>query len=521
MQRKHRFLTAWSLVAVGAVGLAGVSLFTVSRTGHASADTIVTNCSNDGSSASVGDLQHAIAYANSHSGSTITFTCPSGTDIKIANTLTITSAMTINGGSHVTLDGQDARQVLNVTDTGAGTFTLENIAITHGNGTTQGGGMAVGLGTVDILNSTFAYNTAYAHTSIDTAAGGALYDDSATVTITNSTFENNSATADDANAPAYGGALFAGAGTLIISDSTISNNAAVNTAKATPKEGGSGGGIYISSDGTLTLTNSTVWGNSVEDGTGGGIYNGGPAMALTNSTIVNNTATDTGVGNTTLGGGLANFDSRGTITATIIANNTGPVTATPHSDANCYMAQPVTSGGYNLENGAACLSTPAATDEQNVTDPKVATTLTNNGGSTKTAALLKSSPAINAIPSAKCAVKTDQRGYARPVGGACDIGAYEYAAIAPATTGRSGKGNSPSNPVTAQAPSGNGSTANSGNSTNVPKSSDQQPKTVAGTVAQPATSGFPVALVIVLAVLCFGLMGSGVILLARTRKTTR
>ena len=56
----------------------------------------------------------------------------------------------------------------------------------------------------------------------------------------------------------------------------------------------------------------------------------------------------------------------------------------------------------------------------------------NNGGPTKTVALLRGSPALNAMPEGEngCAtatdrIATDQRGVARPQGTACDIGAFE------------------------------------------------------------------------------------------------
>ena len=56
--------------------------------------------------------------------------------------------------------------------------------------------------------------------------------------------------------------------------------------------------------------------------------------------------------------------------------------------------------------------------------------LRNNGGPTKTLALLSGSPAIDKIPLDACHVNgitTDQRGVKRPDGNesACDIGAYE------------------------------------------------------------------------------------------------
>ena len=57
-------------------------------------------------------------------------------------------------------------------------------------------------------------------------------------------------------------------------------------------------------------------------------------------------------------------------------------------------------------------------------NPKLGT-LAANGGPTKTLALLKGSPAINAAGPAPCDTAKDQRGVKRPQGGKCDIGAFE------------------------------------------------------------------------------------------------
>lgn len=62
-------------------------------------------------------------------------------------------------------------------------------------------------------------------------------------------------------------------------------------------------------------------------------------------------------------------------------------------------------------------------------DLKLASSLAINGDPTQTIALLKGSPALNAIPKGTngCGteIKTDQRGVKRLQGTRCDIGAYE------------------------------------------------------------------------------------------------
>jgi hypothetical protein len=89
-----------------------------------------------------------------------------------------------------------------------------------------------------------------------------------------------------------------------------------------------------------------------------------------------------------------------------------------------------TSLGYNLiGEGGAISQFDAPTDQTGVTDALLGT-LANNGGPTRTHALLAGSPAIDAgtcTDDGGALVLTDQRGVTRPQpnGGPCDIGAYE------------------------------------------------------------------------------------------------
>jgi hypothetical protein len=97
-----------------------------------------------------------------------------------------------------------------------------------------------------------------------------------------------------------GGGICNEDGTLTLTNSTVSGNSAASW----------GGGIY-SEDGALTLTNSTVSGNSADWG-GGGIYNYG-ALALTDSTVSGNSADR--------GGGIYNEDGTLTLTNSTISGN--------------------------------------------------------------------------------------------------------------------------------------------------------------------------------------------------------
>ena len=95
---------------------------------------------------------------------------------------------------------------------------------------------------------------------------------------------------------------------------------------------------------------------------------------------------------------------------------------------NCDVDGTFASSGGNLENTDSC-NFNQITDLRN-TVPGLGTQLAN-GGPTDTLALLAGSAAIG---KASGCPATDQRGVGRPQGGACEIGAYEFAPPA-ATTG--------------------------------------------------------------------------------------
>ena len=85
--------------------------------------------------------------------------------------------------------------------------------------------------------------------------------------------------------------------------------------------------------------------------------------------------------------------------------------------ANAYGT--FTDAGYNLSSD----NTPALSGtSHNVADPKLGS-LADNGGPTRTMLLLAGSPAVNAGGDACLAA--DQRGFPRPWGAHCDIGAVE------------------------------------------------------------------------------------------------
>ena len=226
-----------------------------------------------------------------------------------------------------------------------------------------------------------------------------------------------------------GGGIANVSGTLLVENSTITGNSA-------PDGGGDSGAIQNFEDAligtaSLTVRNSTISGNSAR--LGGGIFNWsnsaspvGNTISITNSTITGNSSGDRGGG-----GGLAlASNATATVTNTIISGNT-------FQDLlfNC-SADPgsaITSLGNNLENAKDCRFT--ASGDLQSTDPLLGE-FGNYGGGTDTHALGAGSPAIDAADDAACP-SADQRGILRPQGRSCDIGAFELE-LAPETTITSG-----------------------------------------------------------------------------------
>jgi len=217
---------------------------------------------------------------------------------------------------------------------------------------------------------------------------------SPTLTINRSTISNNVATGG-------GGGISAGyLTTMTINNSTISGNAG-------------GGAAGIQTEATGMINNSTISGNRASN-VGGGINNGG-TLTLGNTTVSENSASSR------MGGGIRNYGGTTTLQNSIIANNS--------QGDNCNGT--ILSNGYNLSGDGTCnFSGPG---DLNNTDPKLGP-LQNNGGPTKTQALLSGSPAIDAGNPNGCTdgnghlLKTDQRGKPRPDKedtGGCDMGAYE------------------------------------------------------------------------------------------------
>jgi hypothetical protein len=232
---------------------------------------------------------------------------------------------------------------------------------------------------------------------------------------------------------ASNGGGIANGGTLTVMNSSLAGNTANN---------GDGGGISNTS--TLTVMNSTFSGNTTPSiGGGGGIGNSGGTAIVTNCTFTNNSGGRGGgigndfgtvtVTNSTLSGNSASNQGGGifndvtlTVTNSTISGNRaifgggirtdgGTVTLTDTivagntaTDGGPDLGGYASTGGHNLFGTTADVSITLGPGDLVNPTPLLAP-LGSNGGPTRTIALLPGSPAIDAGSDAACA--------AAPVGG--------------------------------------------------------------------------------------------------------
>ncbi len=214
---------------------------------------------------------------------------------------------------------------------------------------------------------------------------------------------------DNVSAPSYPTAILnlaesAGltGGILRISNSAIHNNR--HNGDAMQEAIRHGGEV-------LEISNSTISSNS-----GGGLSSGGTnnQTILTHVTIASNA----GIGL------LASPDNRTRVrlvNSLIVYNGRDCDLRTRYTDASSLPAESIN----NIDSDNTCRETQSAERAAWDFNPGVDGVLNDNGGNTPTHALLRESPAVDAVD---CLIGSDQRGVARPQGLRCDIGAFELEA---------------------------------------------------------------------------------------------
>jgi hypothetical protein len=350
--------------------------------------------------------------------------------------LVIDKTLTISGPAADRLtvrrstNAHDAFRIFHITSSTAVVF-ISGLTISNGIGFDDGGGIR-SAGVLTLADNTISANQAPG-TELVGGNGGGVLNDGGMMTITRCTISNNSAhystgSSGDIPASSGGGILNYVGGSLTITNSTISDNSCF-AADGFDLNFGGGGGGGISNGGSMTIGNSTISGNSA-GGTGmammhgGGIENFG-SLQIASSTVAYNSAS---AENGAFGGGIYGSESTRT-DSSIIALNSAPIGPDFTGGAG------LQSTGYNIiGNNADAVINSQSTDQIGTPvapiDPLLGP-LADNGGPTLTHALQPGSPAINRGDPA--APPRDQRGYGRM--GVPDVGAFEYAGIAPSTLG--------------------------------------------------------------------------------------
>jgi hypothetical protein len=307
-----------------------------------------------------------VAQASSGGGRVFDIGIPEGGAIPNV----VISGLEISGGN-IAFDGVVSDDGFGANVRNLGTLTLDHDWVTSGTTTKgSGGGISNEGGTTTISNSLVSGNA--------------------------SVFSNNSG-GDSGGVQNFGPNPITGTpGHLSIVNSTIANNTS-----------GLGGGVFSWCGGGGGPCSSVAGANNT--------------TSIVNSTIANN---DGGIRGTT-GGGLLVSQGTLSIQNSIVAGNTVDSPSAGRA-SNCGgAAGAIVSAGHNIDGGTDC-GFHAAGDLSGANPGFTSTAPQNNGGDTNTMGLPATSPAVDAIPQgASGCGGTDQRGTARPQGSGCDIGAYE------------------------------------------------------------------------------------------------
>jgi CSLREA domain-containing protein len=405
-------------------------------------------------------LRAAILEANAHAGADTIVLQPNATyllsrvgadddgrngDLDVLDSVTI-----IGAGPTTVIDGNGgvvAERVFQFAKCIGGVFaiscpmgdvvaTLSGLTIQHGIWAFGGG--IYNQAALTLQNCVVTANTASGFNQL----GGGIYSEGS-LTIIGSIVSSNISSGQNA----YGGGIFS-QGPLTIESSTISNN----TTSGTPGAGGgitivgsdkalirnstisgnqarTGGGIYTTSN-LLSVVNTTISGNASTEGAGGVYSKYGP-VGFYNVTIVKNTANSDEIKPGRTGAGI--FNEAGatfSLANSIVADNAVlvPTDAKPIRDPD-QCSGTINSLGGNLlsdiDAGHCTVGGPYSITAISLGP------LQNNGGPTKTHALLPGSAAIDAGKITGCVdgddapIATDQRGVHRPYGPYCDVGAFE------------------------------------------------------------------------------------------------
>jgi hypothetical protein len=401
----------------------------------------VTNCEDDGE----GSLREVIA--SSASGDTIdlgNLACSTITLETGGIAVRLDSATIVGPSTHaLAIDGHGYDRVF--LHYGAGSFILRNLTVRNGHSRATRFNVGIGgcIASAGYLTLDHSVVTG-CYAGGEGAYGGAIY--AYSLLMSASTLSNNDAYGAhiENSTAAFGGAAFVYQIDMV--DSTVTGNVARRQFNPSRSSYDIGGGIVtvrgglvvgstidsnfahdvaggLASFGNLHIRNSTISGNVTETFGGGGLFVRYRAhLEITSSTITGNTGPK--------GAGIFLTTDAGSIDSTIVAGD--------HSGDGTEISGSRTLAFDGANNMIGTVSATIAVPSDTVeTDNPGLQPLAYNGGPTRTHALRLDSIAIDTGNNA-ADLPSDQRGpgFARVVGTAADIGAFEFDAHAGDGTAR-------------------------------------------------------------------------------------
>jgi hypothetical protein len=370
----------------------------------------------------------------------ITLTCGGGT----TPTRNSATAITVDGAGHNLHNTCGAGNHGLLRSTGSGQVEVIDITLSGGRGT-DGGAVDVNGAPLVIVNATITGNSA-------TLSGGGVSGVDGDIAIYGSVFTNNSTPGPGSAIVGNDGtamidtritnnsvsdeAIADGTGSLSIVDSVISNNSgdAMFAGGGTSVIGSTvanNGDRAVNGIGPATVISSTISGN------GGRAVSRQISAEIVQSTITSNGERGVYVYDDQVGeqpGDIKVVQS--TITGNATANVApvddltiqGSVIGQAQGAApNCIVGGSVTNNGDNVADDSTC----GITGGDVILTGLGLNALADNGGPTRTRLPAATSPLVDRIPSGDCFVgdsaslTEDQRGWDRPLGDGCDVGAVE------------------------------------------------------------------------------------------------
>ncbi|RKY15094.1 MAG: hypothetical protein DRP63_07420, partial [Planctomycetota bacterium] len=137
-----------------------------------------------------------------------------------------------------------------------GSPSFSNCTFSNNSSSSDGGVIRLEGGSLTLSGCTFSEN------GTDNGRGGVIYSSGSTISIDSCSFENNSASGE-------GGAIYTSGTTVSISNTSFTGNISTDW---------QGGALYVTSDGSLTVTNCTFTSNSCK-------YNGGAVYCRENTPL--------------------------------------------------------------------------------------------------------------------------------------------------------------------------------------------------------------------------------------------